>query len=195
MNIRFFPSVARGSVSAPPSKSMAHRLLICAALAQGESRICGISDCEDVAATLDCLRAMGADCKIDNDIVIVKGINFDKISNSVLPCRESGSTMRFLLPLCLLSGKETMLIGSPALLRRPMTVYQNICREHGLFFEQTESGITVQGKLTATEYTLPGDVSSQFISGMLFALTQVEGESVLHVLPPFVPWVTFRPTE
>ncbi|MBE6699968.1 MAG: 3-phosphoshikimate 1-carboxyvinyltransferase [Ruminococcaceae bacterium] len=185
MNIRFFPSVARGSVSAPPSKSMAHRLLICAALAQGESRICGISDCEDVAATLDCLRAMGADCKIDNDTVIVKGINFDKISNSVLPCRESGSTMRFLLPLCLLSGKETMLIGSPALLRRPMTVYQNICREHGLFFEQTENGITVQGRLTATEYTLPGDVSSQFISGMLFALTQVAGESILHILPPF----------
>ena len=185
MNIRFFPSVARGSVSAPPSKSMAHRLLICAALAQGESRICGISDCEDVAATLDCLRAMGADCKIDNDVVIVKGINFDKISNSVLPCRESGSTMRFLLPLCLLSGKETMLIGSPALLRRPMTVYQNICREHGLFFEQTENGITVQGRLTATEYTLPGDVSSQFISGMLFALTQVAGESILHILPPF----------
>ena len=185
MNIRIFPSVTSGSVSAPPSKSMAHRLLICAALAQGESRICGISECEDVLATLDCLRALGADCKIDNDIVIVKGINFDKISNPVLPCRESGSTMRFLLPLCLLSGKETTLIGAPSLLRRPMTVYQNLCREHGFFFEQNESGITVKGKLKAAEYTLPGDVSSQFISGMLFALTQVAGESILHILPPF----------
>ena len=185
MNIRIFPSVARGSVSAPPSKSMAHRLLICAALAQDESRICGISECEDVLATLDCLHALGADCKIDNDIVIVKGINLGKISNPVLPCRESGSTMRFLLPLCLLSDKETGLIGAPSLLRRPMTVYQNLCREHGFFFEQTESGITVKGRLTSGEYTLPGDVSSQFISGMLFALTQVAGESILHILPPF----------
>ncbi|MBQ7391491.1 MAG: 3-phosphoshikimate 1-carboxyvinyltransferase, partial [Clostridia bacterium] len=185
MNIRIFPSVARGSVNAPPSKSMAHRLLICAALAQGESRICGISDCEDVEATLDCLRALGTECKIDNDIVIVKGIDFTKASNAILPCRESGSTMRFLLPLCLLSGKEITLVGAPPLLRRPMTVYQNLFREHGLFCAHTESGLTVQGRLTATEYTLPGDVSSQFISGMLFALTQVEGESVLHILPPF----------
>ena len=185
MNIRIFPSVARGSVSAPPSKSMAHRLLICSALAQGESHICGISECEDVLATLDCLRALGADCKIDNDIVIVKGVNLGKISNPVLPCRESGSTMRFLLPLCLLSGKKTTLVGASSLLRRPMTVYQNLCREHGFFFEQTESGITVKGRLTSGEYTLPGDVSSQFISGMLFALTQVAGESILHILSPF----------
>lgn len=185
MKIRIFPSVAKGSVSAPPSKSMTHRLLICAALAQGESRICGISDCEDVQATLGCLRALGAECKIDNNIVIVKGIDFHKVSTPILPCRESGSTMRFLLPLCLGLGKEATLVGAPSLLRRPMTVYQDLCRTHGLFFEQTESGITVKGQLKAAKYTLPGDVSSQFISGMLFALTQVEGESVLHILPPF----------
>ena len=185
MNIRIFPSVARGTVSAPPSKSMAHRLLICAALAKGESRIDGISDCEDVQATLDCLNALGAECKIDNNRVIVKGINFYNQSTSVLPCRESGSTMRFMLPLCLLSKKKYTLIGEPSLLCRPMKVYQNLCKEHNLFFEQTESGITVAGQLRATEYTLPGDVSSQFISGMLFALTQVAGESILHILPPF----------
>ena len=185
MNIRIFPSVARGTVSAPPSKSMAHRLLICAALAKGESRIDGISDCEDVQATLDCLNALGAECKIDNNKVIVKGINFYNQSTLVLPCRESGSTLRFMLPLCLLSGKKYTLIGEPSLLCRPMTVYQDLCQEHNLFFEQTESGITVAGELRATEYTLPGDVSSQFISGMLFALTQVAGESILHILPPF----------
>ena len=185
MKIRIFPSVARGSISAPPSKSMAHRLLICAALAQGESCIRGVSDCEDVQATLDCLRALGAECKIENNIVIVKSIDFTKQSNSVLPCRESGSTMRFLLPLCLLSGKATTLVGTQSLLNRPMTPYQNLCHEHNLLFEQTENGITVKGQLKAGEYTLPGDVSSQFISGMLFALTQVEGESTLRILPPF----------
>ena len=185
MNIRIYPSGAHGSVSAPPSKSMAHRLLICAALAKGESRIEGISDCEDVQATLDSLKALGADCKIDNNAVIVHGIDFSNQSTSVLPCRESGSTMRFMLPLCLLSGEKYTLVGAPSLLHRPMTPYQNICKEQDLFFEPTESGITVAGQLKATEYTLPGDVSSQFISGMLFALTQVAGESILHILPPF----------
>ncbi len=185
MNVRISPSVARGSVSAPPSKSMAHRWLLCAAMAQGESRISGVSDCEDVQATLDCLRALGAECKIDNNCVIVKGADFTKASSETLPCRESGSTMRFLLPLCLLSGKETTLVGEPSLLRRPMTVYQDLCYEHNLFFEQTERGITVKGPLTSGEYTLPGNVSSQFVSGMLFALTQVVGESILHILPPF----------
>ena len=185
MRVRIYPSVARGCVSAPPSKSMAHRLLICAALTSGVSRICGVSDCEDVQATLDCLQALGAECKIDNNVVIVKGIDFNKIPSAILPCRESGSTMRFLLPLCLAFGKETTLVGAPSLLKRPMTVYQELFRAHDLSFEQTESGITVKGQLKAAEYTLPGDVSSQFISGMLFALTQVAGESVLRILPPF----------
>ena len=185
MNVRIYPSRAKGSVSAPPSKSMAHRLLICAALAKGESRIEGVSDCEDVQATLDSLKALGAECKIDNNTVIVHGIDFSNQSTAVLPCRESGSTMRFMLPLCLLSGEKFTLVGASSLLHRPMTPYQNICKEQDLFFEQTESGITVAGQLKATEYTLPGDVSSQFISGMLFALTQVVGESILHILPPF----------
>lgn len=185
MNICIHPSRAHGSVSAPPSKSMAHRALICAALAKGESRIAGISDCEDVQATLDCLRALGAECKIHNDIVIVKGVDLTQSRGTALHCRESGSTMRFMLPLCLLSGNPNTLIGAPSLLHRPMTPYQTLCQEHGFYFEQGEKGIVVEGPMKAGEYTLPGNVSSQFISGMLFALTQVEGESILKISPPF----------
>lgn len=185
MNIRIFPSFARGRVSAPSSKSMAHRWLLCAALAQGESRICGVSDCEDVQATIDCLRALGARCGVEKNDVTIQGVDFCNVPGATLPCRESGSTMRFFLPLCLLSGNAMTLVGAPSLLRRPMTVYADLCREHYLGFEQTEQGITVKGPLTAGEYTLPGNISSQFISGMLFALTQVEGESILHILPPF----------
>ena len=184
MRVRIYPSRARGSVNAPPSKSMAHRALIAAALAKGESRILGVSNCEDVQATLGCLRALGVNCKMDNNSVIIQSTDFTKSTSAVLPCRESGSTMRFLLPLCLLSNKEMTLTGEPSLLRRPMTVYQNLCQEHDLFFLQTKKGITVKGPLSAGEYTLPGDVSSQFISGMLFALTQVTGDSILHILPP-----------
>ena len=185
MNIRIFPSLAKGSVMAPSSKSMAHRALICAALAKGESRIAGISDCEDVSATLDCLSALGAECRLDNDTVVIQGVDFSKSVGALIPCRESGSTMRFMLPLCLLSGNSHTLTGAPSLLRRPMTVYQDLCHNHGLYFSQDANEIIVKGPLTAGEYTLPGDVSSQFISGMLFALTQVKGESILHILPPF----------
>lgn len=185
MKIRVFPSVARGRVSAPPSKSMAHRWLLCAAMAQGESRICGVSDCEDVQATLDCLRALGAECQIDNDTVLIKGVDLSQSAGTLIPCRESGSTIRFLLPLCLLSGNQNTLIGAPSLLRRPMEPYQALCQAHGLYFEQNKEEIVVKGPLTSGEYTLPGNVSSQFISGMLFALTQVGGESILHILPPF----------
>ena len=127
MNIRIFPSVARGTVSAPPSKSMAHRLLICAAMAGGESHIMNVSDCEDVQATLDCLRSLGAECKMDNDKVIIQGTDFTKSPTATLPCRESGSTLRFLLPLCLLSQNEITLTGAPSLLRRPITVYADFC--------------------------------------------------------------------
>ncbi len=184
MNVRIYPSVARGSVSAPPSKSMTHRALIAAALAKGESRICGISNCEDVQATLHCLRALGVSYKMNNNSVIIQGTDFTQSASATLPCRESGSTMRFLLPLCLLSEEKMILTGAPSLLRRPMSVYQNLCQEHDLFFSQTEESITVKGPLAVGEYTLPGDVSSQFISGMLFALTQISGESILHILPP-----------
>ena len=184
MNVRIFPSFAKGEIAAPPSKSMAHRLLISAALSQGKSRICGVADSEDVMATLDCLRALGANCKMEDDAVLVQGIDFSNTESTTLPCRESGSTMRFFLPLCLLSGRKMTLVGAPSLLRRPMAVYAELARENHFFFAQTESGITVKGRLTAREYTLPGNVSSQFISGMLFALTQTQGESILHILPP-----------
>ena len=191
MNIRISPSLAKGSVTAPPSKSMAHRALICAALAKGESRIAGISDCEDVSATLDCLSALGAECRFDNDTVVIQGVDFSKSVGALIPCRESGSTMRFMLPLCLLSGNSHTLTGAPSLLRRPMTVYQDLCHNHGLYFSHDANGIIVKGPLTAGEYTLPGDVSSQFISGMLFALTQVKGAAQQVVqgnMPGFISY-------
>ena len=123
MNVRIHPSVARGCVNAPPSKSMAHRALIAAALACGESCIDGVDFSKDVKATLDALRALGAECKMDNNKVIIQGIDFQRLESAVLPCGESGSTMRFMLPLCLLSNKEMTLLGEPSLLHRPMTVY------------------------------------------------------------------------
>lgn len=186
MNVTIFPSHAEGRVSAPPSKSMAHRLLISAALSNGVSHLSGVSKCEDVLATVDCLRVLGADCQCVGENVTVYGVGLSMPQGKelTLPCRESGSTMRFMLPIALLSGREVTLVGAPSLLRRPMTVYEELCIRHGLYFSQTERGITVKGPLRAGIYELPGNVSSQFVSGMLFALTQCKGTSVLRILPP-----------
>ena len=176
---------ANGSINAPPSKSMAHRLLICAALSEGESVIRGMSDCEDVNATLDCLSALGVPYERDGDTVKVKGIDASKVSTSTpLYCRESGSTLRFFVPLCMLSGNNTMLAGAPQLMKRPMNVYESLAKEKGLTFSQDGKSVMVKGPLSSGEYRVAGNVSSQFISGLLFALPLVNGDSTINIIPP-----------
>ena len=154
MRIRMVPAELRGTVSAPPSKSMAHRMLICAALAEGESLVRPIELSEDILATMDGLQALGADIRQEGDALRVVA------ESAVIPCRESGSTLRFLLPLCLLNGREMLLTGSRRLLERPLDVYETLCRERGFRLERSPENIRVQGKLEAGEYTVRGDLSS-----------------------------------
>ena len=176
---------AKGCVSAPPSKSMAHRLLICAALSSGESVIHGMSDCEDVRATLDCLSALGVPFEQKGDTVKIKGIDAREMSASApLSCRESGSTLRFFVPLCMISGNNTMLTGAPQLMKRPMNVYEALAKEKGLTFSQDDRSVIVKGPLKSGEYKVAGNVSSQFISGLLFALPLVKGDSTINIIPP-----------
>ena len=184
MLARIEPGMLRGTIAAPPSKSMAHRMLICAALAAGESTVRPIELSEDILATSDGLRALGAEIRREEDALLVTGCNPADAESTVIPCRESGSTLRFLLPLCLLNGKEMMLAGSERLLSRPLDVYETLCRERGFLLERTPEGIRVQGKLEPGEYTVRGDLSSQFLTGLLYALSLLPGESILRVLPP-----------
>jgi len=185
MKVRISKGTARGSVQAPPSKSMAHRLLICAGLAEGVSVVHGIAESKDVLATIDCLEALGVKCQRQGDTITVTGTDILCAEPSgALGCRESGSTLRFFVPICLLSGKETVLNGAEGLMRRPMGIYKTICDERGLVFEQDETGVKVKGPLGSGTYRLPGNVSSQFISGLLFALPLLEGDSRLEITPP-----------
>lgn len=182
MRIRINKSIACGTVKAPPSKSMAHRLLIAAAMCRGESVIRGISYCEDALATVDCLRALGAEISITGDTARVRGVDMKAAQASdELFCRESGSTLRFLLPIALLSGNTARLTGAKRLIERPHGVYEDICREKGLLFENDGAGITVKGRLTAGCYSIPGNVSSQFITGLLFALAATGEESRIRI--------------
>lgn len=171
MRAVFHPSIAAGAVTAPPSKSIAHRALICGALTSG-STIHNINYSLDVEATLRCLEAMGAFVIRRESSVDIGGLDpFHLQDGLCLDCGESGSTLRLLLPLCLLSDSTVSLIGSSRLMERPLDVYEEICRENGLYFSREENSVTVRGPLYSRSFRVKGDISSQFVSGLLLALT------------------------
>ncbi|MBQ3489842.1 MAG: 3-phosphoshikimate 1-carboxyvinyltransferase [Clostridia bacterium] len=186
MKVIFIPSRLSGTIAAPPSKSMAHRMLICGGLSPGKiSTINGISDSEDVTATLRCLEALGASYEKNDSIVTIKGTDIRKsMPKTALRCNESGSTLRFFLPLCLLSGNVASLVGTKKLFSRPLSVYETICKEQNLLYQQMENGVFVKGKISAGEYKIPGNISSQFITGLLFALPLCENDSMIRIIPP-----------
>lgn len=184
MRVKIEKGQAHGTVCATPSKSAAHRALIAAALTGGVSNISGIGLCEDISATCDCLSALGAHITVNGGSARVAGTNGLLQSKNRLCCRESGSTLRFLLPLCLDGGEHT-LYGSERLFERPLGIYEKLCAGRGIGFSRTASGVTVCGKLSGGDYTVPGNISSQFISGLLFALPLLAADSRITVIPPF----------
>ena len=185
MTVNILPSLAVGSVSAPPSKSMAHRALVCGALSEG-SHIANLAASEDITATLSCLQALGAQVSPAETGIQIGGLNLFRVpEGAVLNCNESGSTLRFLLPLCLLSGQKITLTGTERLFSRPLSIYEDICREQGIFFSKTANSVTVCGKLKSGAYRVAGNISSQFITGLLFALPLLEGDSRLEVTGTF----------
>ena len=188
MNVTITAGKLSGTIKAPPSKSMAHRMLICAGLCKNQvCRIHGISDSDDISATLECLSSLGAKYQKDGDIVTITGTDLQAIQeNTTLNCNESGSTLRFFLPLCLMNaGRSTAtLFGSSKLLSRPLNVYENICKEQKITYLAGKDSVSVCGQLKSGEYRIPGNISSQFISGLLFALPLLEGDSIIDIIPP-----------
>ncbi|MBQ7624766.1 MAG: 3-phosphoshikimate 1-carboxyvinyltransferase [Clostridia bacterium] len=179
MKAVFEKSRAEGCVFAPPSKSVCHRALIAGALSDG-SEIKNVAFSKDIEATLSCLRAMGAGVEVSGDAVSCGGLTRGK-TRGELDCGESGSTLRFFIPLCLLRDEEITLTGSARLFERPLSVYEDICARQGLLFRREGSRLTVRGKLEPGEYTVPGDISSQFITGLLFALPLLSGDSFIRI--------------
>lgn len=187
MRAVFQPCRLSGKIDAPPSKSMAHRYLIGAALSGEACTLSGVDYSEDILASIDCLRALGCTVDVQDDRVRVLADHFlsPDAEKPVLCCRESGSTLRFFIPLALCIGKPVILRGSARLLERPLAVYETLCRERGFRFEKSADSLTVCGNLSPGTYKVRGDSSSQFLSGLLFALVFLGGESVIEVVPPF----------
>ena len=173
-----------GVIMAPPSKSMAHRAVLCAALAKGTSHIRNLEFSKDIAATLAAAGQLCARVTTGGNDAVVEGLGRFLPVEAPVDCCESGSTLRFLIPLASLTGQEVTFVGRGRLMERPQSVYEALYREQGLRFEQSAAGLTVEGALTPGSYRLAGNVSSQFISGLLFALPLLGGTSTLHLLPP-----------
>lgn len=188
MNLKIFPSKANGEIYAPPSKSLSHRALICGALSS-ESKLTNVYGSHrsvDVGTTLNCLMHLGADICVHGERVTIGNFNpFNPNTDITLDCNESGSTLRFLIPLCLLCNKKITLTGAPRLFERPLAVYEDICREQGIMFEKNENSLTLCGKLKSGSYRVRGDISSQFITGLLFALPLLDGISILEITGKF----------
>ena len=174
------------TVAIPPSKSMAHRAIICAALAQGESLIHHVDYSDDILTTIDGMRKLGAHIELEGSDVRVQGIpDFNQLQSEKIFCKESGSTLRFFIPIFSLTGKRVRFTGQNRLLQRPQTVYQQLFEAQGFHYSQTAEWIEIEGALQPGDITLRGDISSQFISGLLFALVCRKEDSTLHIEPPF----------
>jgi 3-phosphoshikimate 1-carboxyvinyltransferase len=186
VNPQTLPEGVVPSVKIPPSKSMAHRAIICASLASGTSRINNIDYSDDIVATIHGMEQLGAVIVRGDDFLEITGISdLHNLKTDLIDCNESGSTLRFFIPIFTLSGKEVSFTGRNRLLKRPQSIYQTLFQERGLQFNQTEDRITAKGALTGGTYTLDGNVSSQFITGLLFALPLLKEDSTIVVRPPF----------
>lgn len=187
MNVTITPTLLHGSVTPPPSKSQAHRLLLAAALADGTSTLSNVAFSQDIQATVRCLEALGAAVRQEGDRLAVTGLAGQTDSGEQLPeldCGESGSTLRFLIPVALAVRGGGVFTGHGRLMERPQEPYFDIFREKDISYEQRDGTLTVKGQLTPGVYTLPGNVSSQFVTGLLYALPLPPGDSEIHLTTP-----------
>lgn len=189
MDCQFSPSHLAGRTVPPASKSETHRRLICAGLSRETSTLEGLTASQDTVATMRCLRALGADISGTEGTVTVRGFARRPELLPVLDCGESASTLRFFVPVAMVLAHGGIFRMHGRLSQRPMDIYRELFVPRGVLWRMREGAdgaaeLTVTGDLGAGNYVLPGNVSSQFVSGLLFALPMLDGDSTLKVLPP-----------
>lgn len=194
-DITIAPGILKGTVEIPPSKSLAHRAIICASLAHGVSKITNIERSDDILATINGMEALGASIKYIDKGLIIKGsgteggmipvsLNKGGKGKNIINCKESGSTLRFLLPIAALFNCPLHFIGYGKLGKRPLEPLYKIFEEQGIYYKKLSSeplDLCVKGQLKPGIFRLPGNISSQFITGLLFALPLLEGDSKIEI--------------
>lgn len=179
-SVKVMPSVFKGEVTLPPSKSDVHRAILCAALSKGKSIISPVDMSQDISATIECAKALGAEITVDGNTAYVDGTNLFKNKTASLDCRESGSTLRFFIPVAAAGGVTATFTGKGRLPQRPIGIYLDCLPKAGVTCT-TQGGLplTVNGTLQGGEFTVPGNVSSQFITGLLLALPLTNKDSTI----------------
>ncbi len=179
------PRSLNGTVSMPPSKSAAHRAIICAALAKGKSVLRPVTLSNDILATIRCMKALGAEISLEGDKLTVDGTNTFSCQNVTLDCGESGSTLRFLIPLAAAGGVSAVFTGHGKLPERPIGVLTDCLPQHGTQC-LTEGGLPlrIDGALKSGTFSVAGHISSQFITGLLLSLPLLKGDSEIVLTSP-----------
>ena len=184
MRIKIFKGNASGSVMAPPSKSYAHRLLIASFLSNKKCVVSNVEFSNDINATLGCIKELGGSFEIKDNEVIFDGKNDKEIKDEyVLDCGESGSTIRFLIPIALVlkKGSRITMKGTKKLISRGLTVYEDLFKHSNIKYEYTEDSFSFSGKLTKSKFSVPGNISSQYISGLIFALSLLKRDTEITI--------------
>ena len=184
-DVKFSPFVPNGTVNVPPSKSDVHRAIICAAMANGVSRISPVALSNDIKATIGCIKALGADAVLENNVLTVDGTNMYKNKTALLDCGESGSTLRFFIPIAAVGNVNATFVGNGKLPQRPIGIFTEALPKAGTVCK-TEGGLPleIKGQLKSGIFEIPGNVSSQFITGLLLALPILEGDSEIVLTSP-----------
>lgn len=184
-NVIFEPFTPCGTMTAPPSKSDVHRAIICAALSKGKSTISPVALSNDIKATIGCVKALGAFASIENDVLTIDGTDIFKNKTAHLDCGESGSTLRFFIPVAGAGGVNTTFTGSGRLPERPIGIFTEALPKAGVDCK-TQGGLPLEisGQLKSGRFEIPGNVSSQFITGLLFALPLLDGDSDIVLTSP-----------
>lgn len=169
-NIKVLPTTFSGEVTLPPSKSDVHRAILCASLSRGKSVVSPVDLSQDISATIDCARSLGAEIEIKGNTAYIDGTNIFSNKSATLNCRESGSTLRFFVPVTAVGGVSAEFIGKGRLPERPIGIYLDCLPKAGVECI-TEGGLPlkINGTLKGGDFSVPGNVSSQFITGLLLA--------------------------
>lgn len=176
MDIKIKSSRLSGRLSIPASKSCAHRALICAALANGKSVLSGVTMSKDIEATIGSMRAFGAEFEVNGSDITVNGISTPSKA-AVIDCIESGSTLRFVIPIAAALGIDAEFLGRGRLPQRPIDIYKRELGRNGVTFLTEAMPYSITGKLCGGTYNIEGDVSSQFVTGLMFALPLLDDDS------------------
>lgn len=199
MDKRIKSSIAKGIVKAPPSKSMAHRYIICAGLCDKVSTISNVDYSEDIKATIDCIKALGAKVDVGESFVSIDGRETviqkllkksdmsDKqdISEIDFLCRESGSTMRFFMGIAMTLPVTANFYGSETLRNRPFGIYESILNSaDNCFFKRMDDKISIKGGLKENDFEIAGNISSQFVTGLLLSLSLRKEGGTITLIPP-----------